>query len=152
MAGEQLSNNPEGVLFVQATDDPGETPISYIKVGGATAVQVPSPTRDEIDVTSLDSGGQETIPGIANYGETTFDLFLRAANEAAPAGYEAGQARLAALADSGKTVSFKVEMPEAFGVTVTCNGWVKAFQENLGTGEAAKASVTIRWTGKPVRS
>lgn len=147
MAGEQLSNKATGVLFVQDAGGGGGG-VSYIKVGGVQAVQVPSPTRDEIDVTALDSEGMETIPGMADYGESTFEMFLRADT----GDYEAGQARLAALADSGAIVSFKVEMPAAFGTTVTCDGWVKAFQENLATGAAATASVTIRWTGKPVRS
>lgn len=143
MAGEALSNGAK--LEVQSSAGP---PIVYTLVGGVQGVEPPSPDTPDVDVTALDSEGQETIPGLPDYGETSFSLFLRGTGSA----LVTNQALLQTLATSRAVVSFKVTGPTGIATVYTCNGWVKAFRPNYQTGQAAVAAVTIRWTGKPVIS
>ena len=144
MAGEQLSN---GTIVEAQSSAPGVTPVTYIAVGGIQNIQIPAPDTEEIDVTALDSTGKETIPGMSDYGETSFTLYMRAvAGDLA-----VGQARLESLATSKTVVSFRITPPAAFGSKkYTTLGWVKKFQPTASTGEAYQAEVTIRWTGAPV--
>lgn len=140
MAGEALSNGT--IVRVQDTAGP---PITYIEVGGIQSIQTPSPERTEIDVTALDSEGQETIGGFPDYGQSDFTMFLRSES----GDLAEGQDRLQELADSGDVVSFQIVSPAAFNKTYTTLGWVRMFRMTAVAGEAYQAEVSIRWTGKP---
>lgn len=145
MAGEALSNGAKLEVDVSTTETP-----SWKEIGGIQSLQVPSPDTAEIDVTALDSTGMETIPGMTDYGETQFTMFLR---KGSASGYADNQGELITLAGSKAVKNFRVTLPTGLNsVVITCAGWVKAFRENLATGEAATAEVTIRWTGSPTRT
>lgn len=145
MAGEALSNGAIVEVDVSTTETP-----SWKAVGGVQSIRLPSPETAEIDVTALDSLGEETIPGMTAYGETSFTLFLRGSGGAT---YGSNQSELATLAASKRVANFRITPPAALtSSTITCMGWVKAFVEDLTSKEAAKADVTIRWTGVPTRS
>ena len=128
------------------------------KIGGVTAVTLGEETRDEIDITPLDSEYKQYWMGLRDAGEATMEIPL----DPTDAGYLA----LEALDASGACTSFAlglgdgteaadVDTDGAFDLDegrswVTFTGRVKTLSLVTEVGQPVKASVTLRRLSKSV--
>lgn len=114
---------------------------TYTTVKGLTVVPAPSPTRPEIDVTSLDSTGAEFLGGIPDNGELAVSGFADFDDE--------GQLLLLgdAHAPSSVTRDFLVDfVPQQ--VQFAFQGYVSSFVPTAGgPNEAITVDIGIRVTG-----
>lgn len=114
---------------------------TYTTVKGLTVVPAPSPTRPEIDVTSLDSTAAEFIGGIPDNGELSVSGFVDFD--------DAGQ--LLMLGDAHAPVSVSRDWQVDFvrqGVKFEFAGYVSSFVPTAGgPNEALTVDATVRVTG-----
>lgn len=121
---------------------------TIIKIGlnaiaDLSSIGSPSITREEIDVTTLDSQGEyrEFIGGFKDGGEVPISGFF------VPS--DVGQAAVYAALESGDVQSFEIIYPAALGATWSFDGIVTAFNVTAELEEAVGFEATIKVSGKP---
>lgn len=132
-------------LFIGDDDDP----IAWTAIPGVTGIQVPAPTKDEIEVSDLDSTDKEYIAGLGDSGEITFTMNLKA--KASGSGFAEAQELLEAANVSGDLTNFKVTLPAPFNKSYIFTAFVKTFQPNAQVNAAVTADVTLRISGSVTR-
>jgi len=123
---------------------------AYKYVGDLTTVGVPTPTSDEIDVSTLDSPNtaKENMPGAVDYG--SFDINGNWVKS------DVGQDAVYSYFLSQETIKFVIEAPleagESVAAKTTGTGY---FTSCVRMGEKTEGSLipfsaTLRVTGRPV--
>jgi hypothetical protein len=125
-------------------EDP-ETPATFIPVAGLKSLAPPSPTKDEIDTTDLDSTAKESIPGLIDYG--TLAVSGNAEKDDAGQDLARGDANNA----SAPVRNFKIIFPK-LGVQYTFSAWVKSWVIKAETNAAYQVDGQLRCTGPAVES
>lgn len=118
-----------------------DTPGSYLTVGNLTALGVPGPEKEEVDVTDLDSVAKEFLAGLPDNGEVPFSGFFNYANP--------GQALLLADAHDpdAPTRKFQIEFTRQ-DAEFQFQAWVKSFKpEAPGPNDAYAFEGALRVTG-----
>ena len=126
----------------------GDTP-TFTAVEGVASINIPGLTKDEIEVTDLNSTAKEFIDGLGDAGELSFEILLEPGTVAGQ--YAPGQEALKAAHEDGGNLPFRIALPAAFGITYEFDGFVRTFSERLEQNDAARADVTIRVSGEAVR-
>src|SRR5688500_2173391 len=105
-------------------------------VASITSISIPGPVKSEIDVTDFASTAAEFLPGIADYGEVSFEGIFNYS--------DAGQTIVRAdafdinAAAKAWTIAFVTQ-----SMKFTFNAWVKSYVPNAGgPGEAYTFSAT----------
>lgn len=132
-------------LLIGDDDDP----IAWTAIPGVTGIQVPAPTKDEHDVSDLDSTDKEYIAGLGDSGEITFTMNLK--SKASGSGFAEAQELLEAANVSGDLTNFKVTLPAPFSKSYIFTAFVKTFQPNAQVNAAVTADVTLRISGSVTR-
>jgi len=114
-------------------------------VAGLTSIGGLELSADTIDVTTLDSDGgyREFIAGFKDGGDVSLEGYFYG---------DTGQMELYNLFESGNTESFKIEFPEAFGVSWAFKGVVTGFGTSAALEDPVGFSCTIKVSGKPTLS
>lgn len=127
----------------------GATP-TYTEVMGVASINIPGLTKDEIEVSDLNSQAKEFISGLGDAGELTFELILEKGTTAGT--YEPGQEAVKAAHESGEVLPWQVDLPTGFGITYGFSAFVKSFSERMEQNDAVRADVTLRVSGAATRS
>src|SRR5689334_2136720 len=109
-------------------------------VANITSISIPGPVKTEIDVTDFASVAAELLPGLADYGEITFNGFYNYA--------DAGQTivRADAFNVSATTKAWSIAFPNQ-SMQFTFNAWVKSYVPNApGPNDAYTFTATLRVT------
>jgi hypothetical protein len=147
MAGEQLANNVSVWLGNGATP----TEVFAVIPGVVGIPTIPSPVRDEIEVTALDSTAKEFILGLADNGEVTMTLNLR--RKTTGSGYLAVQEQLEGYANDGLPHNFQVRIVGQVQLQYAFAALVKSFRPQAPSANSAlTAECTIRVTGAVTRT
>lgn len=125
-------------------EDP-DTPATYIPVAGLKSLAPPSPTKDEIDTTDLDSTAKESIAGMIDYG--TLAVSGNAVKD------DAGQDAVRADANdpNAPVRNFKIIFPK-LGLQYVFPAWVKSWVIKAETNAAYQVEGQLRCTGPAVES
>jgi hypothetical protein len=100
-------------------------------------------SKGELDVTDFDSVAKEYIPGLQDFGQISFDLFLLDS--------DVGQMALQSnMAGNNQTSLFTITLPT--GNTRSFQGFVKSFNETGGVDSPLKRSCTVRVSGNVTRT
>lgn len=131
-------------MTVKATRSIGtQFKVNDIVVGDLRSIGSPSMTQEELDVTTLDSGGgyREFIAGFKDPGEVSLTGFFVPDDE--------GQVELYNVYDTGALANFVIEFPASMDAKWEFQGFVTAYSTPADSEEAVGFEVTIRVSGKP---
>lgn len=122
--------------------------IGGVLVGRLTSVGLPERSKDEIDMTDMDSGfDREPEPGIRDSGTLTLEGNLDPGN----AGQDAIELNYAA--DGTDAIEeMIITLPTSPATTLTFDGFVSSINGDLPFDDKATFSVDIRVTGPIVTS
>lgn len=122
-------------------------PSTYTTLAGVTSIDVPALESDDINVTALDSTGQEFIQGLGDGGTLSFPLNLRKATSGA-APWVASQTAFEAYSNDNVLHGFKITFPGSTTVVYSFSGFVKKFAiSGVSATSAATADVSIKISG-----
>jgi hypothetical protein len=107
-------------------------------------ITLPSPTTEDVDITTLDDIAQVFIDGTTDYGEVGFDINYD------PSEYT--HVTLRELSQSKLSQTWTVTMVDSGAEAWTFSGWVKTFSISAPVSGVYTATVSIKVTGLPVVS
>lgn len=139
MADNQLAGTGHRAQFW--LDNDAATPV-LTRINQVTSIGLPSPEREEVDVTHLDSDAREFAPGLVDYGEFEVVVNLRPGSDT--------DLLLEAAAESQKNKNFKVVLPIRGVLTRDYTGtcFVKSYDRGEVTvDDKMEATVTLRAVG-----
>lgn len=115
--GSEAKSTKGTTIGIGNGDGPPET---FDEIGEVTNLTAPGINNAEIDVTHLKSEGVDTIGGLPEAEEVTFDMNFISAN--------AGQQELYTLAASKEKVNFQINLHDhdTTPTTFTFEAWVKS--------------------------
>jgi hypothetical protein len=117
----------------------GTSPEAFVAVGDIISIAGPAITKEEIDVTTLDSAAKEFLGGLDDPGEMTFELNWNP--------QDAQQVLLRDDAEGNTKVNYRVVWNDVSATTVDFNGEVMEYSINTEANDAVKASVRIKING-----
>ena len=134
-----------------------------VEIGNIISFNPPSPSSDEIDITSLTSTAKEYLQGLRDYGEGTFELNWDPATTGGTAPYhvalqtdfDAGTVREWIIGFSDGTAAAPTVTASAFGTPATTRTWIKftgfikSMQQQGQTNNVVKATLVVRCSGTP---
>ena len=120
--------------------------LTYTKIDNVVKITPPTPTRDEVDMTVLESTVMEPDPADPpDMGEFSFDFNWHPT--------DTNHELLDTLFNSGAKVPWRVEFPFATPVTDTFTGWVKNLTPgDLESKTAIRRTCTVRVTSAITRA
>jgi len=114
---------------------------SFTAIPSCKDITLPSASTDEIDTTTHDSVGKESMDGDTDYGAVTFDI-----------NYDPTKSlhqQLQALSMSKATRHWQVVLTDSGNELWAFDGWVNGFPVNAPVSGVYSASVSIKVTGAP---
>jgi hypothetical protein len=118
---------------------------SSTAIANILSISGPNQTRAAVDITAMDSasGAMEFIAGLADPGETSFDLLFE--------GTSGGQyTTLNALYQGGSTNHFHISFAD--GANWYCKGVLTSLGHTIPLDDKMTASITIKHSGAPTVS
>ena len=122
--------------------------VTFTTLAEVKDVTLPESSRDEIDVTSMDSNGErEFISGLSDNGEVAFDMNWVIGSTT--------DALIKSIYTSGETVQVRFKVgptgtANTFALTETYIGFCKGYTRTSPVGEAKTATATFRISGTVV--
>jgi hypothetical protein len=114
----------------------------YFRVAKVMDIQPPNPQLDEHDITNMDSVAKESLAGLPDYGETSIPMLYSEDSDT--------DAFLLDWITTRETRGNRLVYPS--GSQDDWQGWPKGYQPNLPVNGVCQATLTVRNTGKPVRT
>ena len=142
-------------LFVSAEDDKGQ--LQVVEVEGVTDFSPPTPTKNEIEITTLKDKAKRFMNGLIDAGEGTITLNYLENDEGQSLLYDLyerdGTAEIIIGLDNGYGIGIEqtedgYTLPEDRGWFIF-SGTIKQFSLEVGADSAVKATVVIRSSGEP---
>ena len=115
---------------------------SFTAIAGVKDITLPSATTEEIDVTTHDSSGKESLAGDTDYGSVTFDINYSPSEEPT-------HVLLRELSQSKVVHNFQAIMVDTGAETWDFVAWVKGFALSAPVSGVYTASVELKVTNKP---
>lgn len=139
------------------------TATTAVEIGNITSFNPPSPSSDELDITSLTSTAKEYLQGLRDYGEGTFELNWDPSTTGGTAPYhyalqvdfDAGTVRewMIGFSDGTATptapVSSSFPTPPTTRTYLKFTGFIKSMQQQGQTNNVVKQTLVIRCSGTP---
>lgn len=117
----------------------GASPEVFAAIGDVVSLSGPSISKDEIEVTALDSTAKEFLSALDDPGEITFELNWNPQDPTHPL--------LRADAEGSAQGNFRVVWADVSSTTVDFAGEVMEFSINTDPNDATKASLRIKING-----
>jgi len=117
----------------------GASPEVFTTVGDVINVTGPGITKDEIEVTALDSSAKEFIGALDDPGEVSLELNWNP--------QDAEHVNLRTDAEGNTARNYRIVWSDVSATQVTFNGEVMEFSINTEANDAAKGSVRVKING-----
>lgn len=115
------------------------SPEVFSAVGDITSIGGPSITKDEIEVTALDSSAKEFIGALDDPGELSLEVNMNF--------QDAQQVLLRGDAEGNTLVNYRIIWNDVSSTQVDFTGEVMEFTVNTEAQDAVKASIRIKISG-----
>lgn len=122
--------------------------VTYTDIPGVNSIQIPMPTQEFVDITTLDSpnGTRERLPTLIDYGTITIGCI------STPAGFDAQYDDMIAARDAKTPIYYRVTMPTSAGQSVsgdvaTFRGYPTPKVEGTDIGGVYNMTIEIQVTG-----
>ena len=139
------------------------TATTAVEIGNIISGTPPSPSSDELDITSLTSTAKEYLQGLRDYGEGTFELNWDPAtvggtnpyHYALQTDFDAGTVREWMIGFSDGTATPTAPVASAFPTPPTTRtylkftGFIKSLQMQGSVNDVFKATLVVRCSGTP---
>ena len=139
------------------------TATTAVEIGNIISGTPPSPSSDELDITSLTSTAKEHLQGLRDYGEGTFELNWDPATTggtnpyhyALQVDFDAGTVSEWMIGFSDGTATPTAPVASAFPTPPTTRtylkftGFIKSLQMQGGVNDVMKATLVVRCSGTP---
>jgi len=113
----------------------------FTNVPGVEDIDGPGGEKQEIDVTAISDTATQTVGGIRDYGEMTFNLFYD------PADTTHQYLHTSFASSSNAIEAWKVVLPDAGAAELAFSGWIKTFKHQNSRNSGGMVQVAVRLTG-----
>ena len=138
--------NPAAILAQGTVVTVGDGAASTAVIDGIESISgLGSGSAGVIDTTSLSSTAKESLPGLKDEGEVTFNFSRR--NED-----DAGQAELREMEAAQEVREFVIVLDSSTLKTVTFDGHVQSLTTDINSDSAVTGACTVKITGPLVWS
>ncbi|MBD3405118.1 MAG: hypothetical protein GF411_03160 [Candidatus Lokiarchaeota archaeon] len=115
----------------------------YVAVAEVKSISGPSPSREQIDVTNLDSTGgwREFIPSFRDGGEVTLSMNFSRTD------FENMSDNFNSNVQSEYLVGCKIVLSDTNATEIVFDAFIMSYSINIDTGDAVTSDVTLKVSG-----